>query len=97
MTRCVTITSGEMYPESGIFRRVRWTRLVADKRRPGRAGNGMRLSSRYCRRGADPPRNPSGRAGGGGLSVKVSKVSWTSAGNGFCIAAANRCNCELEK
>jgi hypothetical protein len=59
--RLVTTNSGEMYPESGISKRWRIMRSVADKRSFPNAGNGngMPVNCSDRRRGADPPRNES--------------------------------------
>jgi hypothetical protein len=62
-TRRVAIASGEMYPEWGIFISRSSTRWVADKRSFGNPGDGMEVKARYRRRGADPPKNESGRTG----------------------------------
>ena len=61
--RLVSITSDEIYAKSGIIHRQRSTRSVADKRRFGSAGNGMKSNSRDCSRGADQPKKPSGTGG----------------------------------
>jgi hypothetical protein len=67
--RAVTITSGEIYPLYGKSTRARWTRPVVDKRSFGSAGNGMERNLRDFKLGADPPKNPSGRAGVGRLQL----------------------------
>jgi len=59
-----TIASGEIYSEWGRCDIDRVTRLLADKSRFGNAGNAMSRSLSVRRRGADPPKDESGRAGG---------------------------------
>jgi len=75
------------YPECGIDRRVRRTRPIADERSPGSAEIGIECNSRVCRRGADPPKKPSGRAG---PAKGLSSMRCVSAGNGCCIVEANQ-------
>jgi hypothetical protein len=54
---------GEMFHVAGILSRRSSTRPLAPKRNLGNEGNRMPSSHIFCRRGASPPRNPSGRAG----------------------------------
>src|SRR5260221_1038052 len=84
--RLVSSTSGDMYPGLGISVRWRERRSLAARRSVGSAGNGMPCKMRYCRRGADLPKNVSGR------TCTVSSVPSSdrssrnvNAGNGSCI------------
>jgi len=85
--RAVAIASGEMYPESGMSQRMSVTRPGADKSSFGIDGNGMLLNLSVRRRGADPPKNESGKIGA--TSPYTETCRSVSSGNGFRIAAAN--------
>src|SRR5712671_7432471 len=87
------MTSGEMYPESGMSRRESSTRPLTDKSSFGIIGNGMLLNLSVCRHGADPPKNESGRIGTTPRYTQTSRC--VNCGNGFCIAAANLSQREL--
>src|SRR5712671_947660 len=52
-----------MYLEVGIFSRERWTRSL-DTKSLGNDGNAMPCNSNDRKRGADPPKNASGRTRG---------------------------------
>jgi hypothetical protein len=93
--RQVTISSGEMYPECGISRRMSVTRLGADKNsfRITGNGNGMWMSRRCRRCRADPPRNESEMAGA--LRSTARSCNHFSTTNVFCIAAMTISSCEL--
>ena len=94
LARPVWIAWGEMYPERPIFERVRQTRSFADKRNFGSAGNGMVVRLRDRKRGADPPKNPSGR--GAGRRKEDASSRCIRAGSGSRIAEANLCSCQLD-
>jgi len=85
--RAVAIASDEKYPESGISQRVSVVRPLADKSSVGIDGNGMPSNENVRRRGADPPKNESGRTGATSQYTETSMR--VNSGNGFCIAAAN--------
>jgi len=51
----------------------------------GNPGNGMPCNAMYHRRGADPPKNESGR--NGAVSERDWSIRPVSSGNGTCIAA----------
>ena len=81
----MTIALGEMYPEWGIIQRSRKTRSLVDKSRFGSAGNGMRIKVSDRRRGADPPKNESGRFGTVTDSFDEERYRCVSARNDSCI------------
>jgi hypothetical protein len=56
-----------------------------DKSRFGNPGDGTRTKVRYRKRGADTPKNESGRAGSFG-QLGSDRRRATSPGNGTCIA-----------
>src|SRR5712672_2224837 len=88
--RAAAIASGEKYPKLGMCKRESVTRPLADKSSFGISGNGMLLNSSSRRRGADLPKNESGRTGTQFLSQKSTETSrLVNSGNGFRIAAAN--------
>ena len=91
IVRHATKASGEMEVVLGVLRSSSRTRLLAEERKVCNAGKGMPLRKSTSRRGADPAKNPSERAGIFPLYGKRTRV--LSAGNGFCIIAvifANR-------
>jgi hypothetical protein len=77
------------YPEWGVLKRTSWTRSLADESSFGIAGNEMLDNRSIRRRGADPPKNESGRTRSVFLFI-VPRLRWVSSGNGSIIAAANR-------
>lgn len=60
-TKQMATLSGEMYPASGISQRRRERRCLADKAKEENVGNEMPTKANDRRRGADPPKNDSGR------------------------------------
>src|SRR6266403_4699951 len=54
---------GEMSHVCGILSRRSSTMPLEPKRNLGSEGNRMPASQTFCRRGASPPKNPSGRLG----------------------------------
>jgi hypothetical protein len=89
--REVAISSGEKYPESGMFQRLSETSRWADKSSFGIDGNGILFNLSLRRRGADPPKNDSGRTGTTSF-IQTSTSRCVSSGNGFCIASVNLCH-----
>ena len=79
----MTIALGEMYPEWGIIQNSRKSRSLVDKSSFGNAGNGMRIKLSDRRRGADPPKNESGRFGTD--SFDEERYRCVSARNDSCI------------
>ena len=57
----LAIVSGGMYPELGISKRSRYVRSLVDESNRGKDGNEIPQRVRYCRHGADPFKNVSGR------------------------------------
>ena len=92
--RQATIPSGEIYPEWGISQSRRSTRSVADKRRFGNPGNGMRSNQRKRKRGVDPPKNESGATGGVSRSSSDASRRCVNSGNGRLIAVMNFHHCQ---
>jgi hypothetical protein len=86
MERQVAIASGEMCPERGIPTSQRLTRSVGDDSSFGNPGNGTAIKARNRRRGADPPKNESGRIIGtytyNKSSLAYDRYSPASSGNG---------------
>src|SRR6266849_10146066 len=66
-------------------RRERSARWVAGKSKFGNHGSGMATKAIFRRRGADPPKNESGRSGTYDMPLN-DKYSAASSGNGTCIA-----------
>ena len=89
-----TIISGEMYPEGGISERMRRERFAADKCNFGNAGNEMPSKESDCRRGADPPRNESGRPDAVEMCGGSESSTCISSGKGRPNATASRSNAE---
>src|SRR5579863_5191892 len=93
--RQVTIASGEMYPECGMFQSQRLTRWGADKSSFGNAGNAMFPNQSLRRCGTDPPKNESEITGA--ISPCDQSIKSLSAGNGTCIPAASLPHTGLEE
>jgi len=89
--RAVANASGEKYPESGMSQSSSLMRPWADKSSFGIDGNGILSNRSVRRRGADPPKNESGRT----RAPFVQTYRCVSSGNGFCIASVNLSQREL--
>jgi hypothetical protein len=85
--------SCDMYPEPGISSRRSVIRSVVDKSSFWGTGNGMPYKSSDRKRGANPPRNDSGRTGGHLSSDDESCMDFSS-GNGT-LKAPNFFNSEF--
>ena len=87
-----TIASGERKSVEGIPLNARVTRLLVDKRSVGNAGKEMLCNRIFCKRGADPPKNPQGRTGATPPIEKI--LIYVSTGNGSCIGVTIFSNSE---